>query len=262
MNTKGKNLPPMDLTEKVKPDVGFFNSNNIDTFKESHIAKYAGRPDGEAINLLLRDHEEAIGDWQHQGLVKDLYVWTEIFQFEFKLKLPHPVVGFEKLRCTTLANYQRGRSGMGTKYTIILNNLFLKDPVYRILRRLLHELIHCFEELYGLPRQKKKKKHERSWYHSKFFINKAAECGILTNSHGYDLGHTVIFSALLHKYGVDAPDTEGEPCNEENSNTPDQKTSTLKKWSCGCTNVWAAVELYAHCLECGEDFQKADKKRR
>jgi hypothetical protein len=203
--------------------------------------------EGDAINFLLRDHEEAVGDWQYQALVRELYRWVGIFQSEFKLELAHPVVGFDRLRCTTLACYEQGRSRIGTKYTIIINSLYLNDPFHCVLRRLLHELIHLWQELYGKPAKKPP-------YHNKQFIDKALTCGLLTDHKGYDLGHTKIFSDVLAKYGVNAPEIEEKPQAEQAHGT-----SKIKKWSCGCTNVWCAVELRAQCLECGNGFVQVKK---
>lgn len=209
--------------------------------------------ESEAINLLLRDHEEVIGDWEYQTEAKKLYFWAGIFNFEFKLKITHPVVGFEKLRCTTLAYYQEGRSRFGTKYTIIINSKYLDSPLYRILRWLLHELIHLWMELYN--KSKSKSDTQRSWYHNKQFIEKALACGIITNHSGHDLGHNIVFSNLLLKYGIYAPATEGRLIGQNGSNDESkQEKSKLKPWSCGCTNIWCARELSARCLECRNVF--------
>jgi hypothetical protein len=216
-------------------------SNN--TENDHRLCQLENWAESEAINLLLRDHEEAIRHWKYQALAKELYRWAGIFNLEFKLQNAHPVVTIDKVRVSTLATYRRGRSGFGTKHTITVNNVHLRDPFHCILRRLLHESIHQWQESHGKPPSK-------STYHNKQFTEKALACGLLTNSSGHDLGHTKIFSDLLAKYGVNAPEIEGEP---EDIRKPG--TSKLKKWTCGCNNVWCAVvEFHAQCLECGNDF--------
>ena len=155
--------------------------------------------EAEMINSTLREHEENTEDWKYQSLAKELYRWAEIFNLEFKLQNQQPVIVFNRTRSNTLATYMRGRSGFGTRYTITINNRYLNDPFYRILRRLLHEMIHQWQELHG-------KIASRSSYHNKQFIK-------------------------------------------------------LKKWHCGCTNIWCAVALHAQCLECGSDFEKDVKRR-
>lgn len=213
---------------------------------------------GEEINTELREHEESAKDWDFQPLVKGLYNWSQIFNVHFKIKLPQVIIAFNEIRRTTYATYQRGRSGFGTKYTITLNTRHLKDKYYRILRRLLHECIHCWQELYGHVKPRSKSKSDKyRWYHNKQFIDKALSCGLLTNHRGHDLGHNEIFSSLLKKHGIDVPETEGKAMSEmESDEETEHGTSTLKRWSCKCTNVWCAVELHAKCLECGKGFIK------
>jgi len=214
--------------------------------EQREIENWAG---GEEINSTLREHEENIEEWKYRPLAQELYRWAAIFQFEFKLQNPQPVIVFDRTRSSTLATYMRGRSGFGTRYTITINNRYLNDPFYRILRRLLHEMIHQWQELHG-------KIASRSSYHNKQFIGKALACGLLTDHGGYDLGHTEVFSKLLEKHGMNVPEIEGEPSDERLHGT-----SKLKKWHCGCTNVWCAVALHAQCLECGSDFEKEVKRR-
>jgi len=213
---------------------------------------------GEPINLKLKKNGMTIRNWEFQVLVQKLYKWVQIFVFEFKLKIPQVIIAFNKIRRGTYATYQPGRSGLGTKYTLTLNIKYLKDKYHRILRRLLHELIHCWMELY-VNTKPKSKSEVHTWYHSKQFIEKSLSCGIITNHRGYDLGHNEVFSSLLMKYGVDVPETEGEPSEEFEHESSDGSQSKLKKWSRSCTNVWCAVELNAQCLECGEVFEKGQR---
>jgi hypothetical protein len=39
-------------------------------------------------------------------------------------------------------------------------------------------------------------------------------------------------------------------------------SSTLKKWRCGCTNIWAARAVKARCEECGVYYQKVERRDR
>jgi len=217
--------------------------------------------EGEEINTKLREHEETTSDWQFRPLAQELYNWSQIFDVHFKMKLPQVIIVFNEIRRTTYATYQRGRSGFGTKYTITINIRHLKDKYYRTLRRLLHECIHCWQELYGHVKSRSKSKSDKyRWYHNKQFIDKALTCGLLTNHRGHDLGHNEIFSSLLKNHGIDAPETEGKAMGEIESDVQTEHgTSTLKRWSCKCKNVWCAGELHAKCLKCGYDFIKEAK---
>jgi hypothetical protein len=201
----------------------------------------------EAINTTLREHEENIEDWKYQALAKELYRWIDLFDKEFKLQLYLPVIVLEETRVNSFATYRLSRSGFGTHYTITINTNYIDRPFHHVLRTLLHEQIHQWQELYGrLP--------SRINYHNKQYRQKAKECGIIVDSAGHTLGHTEIFSRILSKYGINVPKIEEVSKDERKCGK-----SKLKKWICGCTNIWCAVDLHAQCLKCGNNFVKEIK---
>lgn len=61
--------------------------------EQREIENWAG---GEEINSTLREHEENIEEWKYRPLAQELYRWAEIFNLEFKLQNPQPVIEFEK----------------------------------------------------------------------------------------------------------------------------------------------------------------------
>ena len=76
----------------------------------------------ESISLVIRDYQVGIEDWSYAALVQDLHRWAEIFDDEFKLKLPsYPVIRFAPLR-NAYATYQGARGELGTRDNITLNS--------------------------------------------------------------------------------------------------------------------------------------------
>lgn len=133
--------------------------------------------------------------------------------------------------------------GFALKDEITMNARRLQRPFSRILATLLHELLHEWQEKHGRPGKRN--------YHNKESRAKARCLGLIVNTRG----HTNIvpgpFTDILHRHGVDCDPQLLTPAPPSAVAGPGSK---LKKWSCGCTNVRAAVELEAVCARCGEWF--------
>ncbi len=98
--------------------------------------------EAEKINLQLKQHQVDVGDWAFGPLAKELHKWVEVFDLEFKLQLCHPVIAIDRLRKTTGGNFRRGRSVLGTRDSITINDLYLILSPAVTLGILLYELIH------------------------------------------------------------------------------------------------------------------------
>ena len=111
----------------------------------------------------------------------ELHRCVEIFNLEFKLQLPKPVLGIERIR-RTMGLFYIGRSGFGTMDTIVLNSYYTSDEFYQVLLTLLHEMLHQWQQYYGKP-------SSSPWHHNKEFQEKAKGCGLLVHPRGYLLGY-------------------------------------------------------------------------
>ena len=60
------------------------------------------------------------------------------------------------------------------------------------------------------------------------------------------------FVSFLRGHGVDANTRLEVPLEE----SPQRAGGHLTKWCCGCTNVWAAVEVRARCEHCRGKFER------
>lgn len=207
------------------------------------------------INGALKDHATAAEDWGYHELAQLLHEWAERFDNEFGLNIKTPAIQINRIYIRRLGSYQHGRNGFGLRHQVTFNTRYLERPVADLLETLFHELLHEWQDLYGKP--------GKGNYHNREFREKACSYGLLIDQRGRSLGvEQGSFTELLARYGVDTsvlplPQKEPVPQDDPVMSQPSSE-SKMKKWSCKCTNVRAAVELEARCLKCGALFQRAN----
>ncbi len=212
-------------------------------------------PVGEPIAVAIREHQiSAKGLWKHQQLTDELHAWVNRFEKDFHLNPPTPVIAIEPVRINILGIYRLGRSGIGCRTTITLNECWLDyRPFGETLVTLIHELLHAFEE-WHLGRE------NGGWYHSKAWRVKMAEVGIISDDHGHTISILPSFIQYLRRYGVE----DFSPRNPNNDSGSQvrvpNKRRAMPKWICGCPsqNPVRAVKLHAICLDCEREYTKAD----
>ena len=196
------------------------------------------------INHALRDHELTARDWPWAELVSTLHAWMERFNVEFKLDIEIPAIQVEALPFRTLGTYRSGRNGFALKDEITINARRVQRPLGRILATLLHELLHEWQDKHGRPGKRN--------YHNIEFRAKARSLGLIVNRRGHTQVVAGHFTDILNKHGIGFEPTPTP--SVELPVTVNGPGSKLKKWSCGCTNVRAAVELKALCGRCRRWF--------
>lgn len=202
-------------------------------------------------------------DFEHRDLARELHRWVGIFDREWKLELPsYPVLHFEPIR-NAYATYAWFHGSIGTPDNITMNTALLDRPSAYIIRTLGHELLHLWQQYHGKPTSQRN-------HHNDEYVAKAKECGILIDATGCTSGHTEAFAALIEKHGIDLPEfkpvepgivlppTGGIEPKVYGTRGKNGGGSKMKKWTCGCTNIRAAVQVTAMCLSCGNPFQEAD----
>jgi len=215
----------------------------------------------ELINLILREHQRQVGDWEFGHAAAALHAWSHQMVCEFKLKIGTPSLLIERLRSPRLGHFRYGRNGFGLREEIAIDTRHLdRDKTHEILGTLLHELLHAWQQLHGRP--------SKGNYHNDEFCAKALSFGLVVDRHGYThylTGDTPFFS-LLRKHGIQVPeDPDAEEQEEpEASVTFDvpAQPSKLKLYECPC-GVKVRVgrsRFNAQCLDCGGRF--ALKERR
>lgn len=205
----------------------------------------------EPVNVQIRTHETQIKDWELWGKAQELYSWYDLFNKEFfESKLGVAVLSFDKTRINRLGHYVIGRNGIGIEHNINLNFLYLDGEKWRLLRTLLHEMLHQYQMSFEL-----KDKIRQGNYHNKAFRNKAISLGIPCDSYGHSIEPpTDPFVAFLKQHGVEVDLT----CKVSEHELLGKGRSTLAKFSCQCNppiNVRVADQRFsAKCNHCGQDF--------
>lgn len=133
------------------------------------------------------------------------------------------------------------------KGEIAINKKHLDRKFWLVLRTLLHEMIHAWQQNFGKP--------SCGNYHNKQFRQKAAELGIVVNDKGHtDCLENSLFLNLLKTHNVDFDVDSESKYTKETVNI--KRVSKLKKWSCGCSNIRVAKSKFeAKCLLCGGNFE-------
>ena len=202
-----------------------------------------------SANEILKHEAVQAKDWDYAQAAALLHEWGARFNSAFDLKVETPAFQFAYTRGHMHAYYRRGRNGFGLRHEITFNLSLLDRPLADLLRTLLHELLHEWQERWGTPGK---------WnYHNKEYQTKAESLGLLVNSQGHNLGvKPGPFLDLLQAHGVNS-----QVLNVgTNTKSPQGKGSKLKKWSCACTNVWAATIVDATCNRCDLSFTRAAPK--
>jgi hypothetical protein len=207
-----------------------------------------------AINDVLKHHTAAAADWRYSGVAKHLHDWAELFNAEFDLRIETPAIRLTAIR-RAYGTYRYGRNSFGLRHEITLNTRYRNRPAGKWLETLLHELLHEWQDLHGEPSR-------AGAYHNKEFREKARTLGLLIDASGRSAG--VVegrFTVLLARAGVSMDDSKSaSPAELERSfesRTAAASATKMRKWSCGCTNVRAAVVLHATCTACGNNFERA-----
>jgi hypothetical protein len=199
----------------------------------------------EPINKAARGHEEAVEDWQYAQPSRTLYRFFDLINAAFfESKLPTPVLSFRRKR-GALGYYVIGRNESALQENVNINPSHLCGPLAEVVATLAHELLHSWQQNFSMP--------GRPPYHNKEFRSRAEAMGIPSDQWGHSLGMKDPFVSFLRAHGVDAD------MRLECPPAPDGRVlgrTSLIKWSCGCTRIWSAMEVQAHCTKCGHQFER------
>lgn len=203
----------------------------------------AGQP---AVPALTTHQQTAAWEWQ--DLARLLYAYDRLLRDWFALDLPPFVIRFGRLRLSRYGHFMPGCNEFAIAGEVAINVRYVGAvPFGELVGTLHHEQLHVWQHAHG--------RAGRGNYHNREYQRKAADSGLIVNSKGhtwYDPHGR--FVAFLREHGIDLPSLT--PPAEVGQ--PSGGQSKLKKWTCGCTNVWAAVAVVtAVCRRCGRDFARA-----
>jgi hypothetical protein len=207
--------------------------------------------EAEALNRHVREHE-ITSRWKYQRAAKTLHRFYDLMNAAFfDPTLPQCFLSFARLARGTAGQFRSGYNAIAARYEINVNPSHLDEPLCEQVTTLLHEMVRLWQEVRGVP--------GRGAYHNVEFTKKCHRLGLFTTrGRGYHVGYGDPFLAFLQQHGIDTEPLLKELEVEVNRRPPRlSNSSKLKKWSCACTNVWAAVQVEANCQRCGRLFLKA-----
>lgn len=98
------------------------------------------------VNSHLLVHGAATDTWSYQPLYEELVTWCARFNHAFfGGVLPPPAISLDRGRA--LGTYTPWRDGLALKYRININSKHLRRAKADVLRTLLHEMLHEWEEI-------------------------------------------------------------------------------------------------------------------
>lgn len=207
---------------------------------------------------LAEYQKEATQGWALQEVIVKLHDWAEVFRSHFKLEIPAVPLRLARLRWNCLGHFNPEFNDFGLLNEIAIDILHLLRRLmegnwWQVLGTLLHEQLHFWQQLHGKP-----SKPGLYNYHNVQYRAKALATGFVVSDRGVNEGYAPDgeFLCLLKDRGVEVPEILPGPPQKQR-----RGRSTLKKWSCGCTNVWVGQRvLIARCHEpgCGNPFGKID----
>ena len=183
-----------------------------------------------------------------------------IYQFmesRFKRVMPQPVITVQtRGRRQAAAWFWADKWQAAESQTVPEINLCAESVgqgLLELANSVAHEMVHYVNWLDQIP------DCSRSQYHNRKFKQRCEQVGLICLRHpqrryGWGLTHlSPELIAAVNRLGIEesifqlariaSPPSEGSG-------------SKLKKWSCGCTNVRAAVVLDAVCNRCGLTFRQ------
>lgn len=211
----------------------------------------------------VADHQRTETEWDLRPLAVLFDRYFDRFNDAFGLRLPRTVIKLDPALRRTCAGYFRaGHNEFGVAGEIAIAVQATTDGTPADtgdqLGTLLHEMLHLEQALTGTP--------GRHNYHNVAFRQRAGEFGLVVDERGYQMyAPDGRFLDLLREDGVPLPraavlaqavvtgDSPPPPAKVKGRRTK----SKLKKWTCGCTNVWVGVRvLHARCArgDCGQTY--------
>lgn len=260
---------------RIAPAVDALGAHPNTGFEVSHGAAVAPFPESdEAINRAVARFQDHLDNWQYRSIelapvVRNVRDWARDLWGRFLPKQwgdrlitpPAILFRFEWASPRVLGHYQAGRNDSGFRWEISLNPRHLvRWSDVDVASTVLHELLHCFEDLVGrAPRS-------RNNYHSAWFRKTADEFGIPCTRYGREMGvrDPGPFTEWVREHGL-----AGSPIAiAKAEDLPPVRGAKRVAWRCSCPGdvqvsvlVARGSELHARCELCGRLFERARQRR-
>ena len=234
----------------------------------------------EAINRAIAAFQDELVEWKSGAtelspIVKNMREWSDDLWPRFvpaswngkDIHQPPLLLRFSAEHARVLGHYVPDRNDTGLLWEISINPRHLPLIAEVVLAStVLHELLHCFEDLAGTAPKSKNN------YHSAWFRRTAEELGIPCTRYGGDLGirDPSPFMDWARQCGLQTTNRRvAVPAHgsDEGSSQPATPVTLPKRrvWTCRCaTGVRVSVlvargaELAARCERCNPMFRRRD----
>ncbi len=210
----------------------------------------------------LAAHQAAETDWDYHDVLLFADAWYTRLNERFRLSVPRVPLRLDpRLHRNCGGHFLAGHNEFGLAYEIAIvvpppTQLHLLNRG-ELVGTLLHEQLHLLQELTGVPGANN--------YHNAQYRHTAERFGLLVDHRGHQTyAADSLFLELLAEQGVDPPRfvaekrTTGSMPSAGFGKRRPPGHSTLRKWSCGCTNVRVGVaEFHARCTrpDCGSLYR-------
>jgi hypothetical protein len=197
------------------------------------------------INEVLRDYGASAPDWTLADLSACLHTCAARFNTAFALDIPTPVIVFQRLRSANMGSYKEGRNNIGLYHQITSNLQHGDEPLAVQLAALFRELLRQWQALHGRP---------SPWHHfnAEFLAKAKSYCLEFDRRGRLATVRPGPFTRLLQEKGV-AWTVLRRPRARKAAGG-----SKMKKWTCGCWSIWAAVPVDLSCRRCGKLLVRAE----
>lgn len=235
---------------------------------DAAMTKGRTEPRDEQLNAAISNYQSNLPDWKLADLsLSDLAsrlhqwaddLWNELIPKEWKgraVTKPNFLFQFEWESPRILGHYHPGRNAAGCRWEISLNPAnFTRLTEIQVASVVLHELLHCCEDLAGSAPS------SHNGYHSVWLRKVASELGIPCTRFGCTCGirPDSPFSDWSRYHGL-----QGTPILQIVPESPELTKQKRRPWICACppgkavtVHVAAGSNLRARCEVCGVLFHQ------
>ncbi len=204
---------------------------------------------------------------QDAGLAPAIQEFHRIFEAvnreKYGSELPSPIITIQSQGrkqgvlgwCTTWEAWQKVKEdeeeATEGRFEINMSAEYMSRTTMELLETLVHEIAHMANAHYGI------KDCSGNQYHNKHFKAQAEHLGLeveKVQSRGW--AFTKLTPELEEWLKAQEPDEKAFEFARGAAPQGKKAKTKMRKWTCGCTIVRAAVELDAVCQKCGYEFTK------
>jgi hypothetical protein len=172
------------------------------------------------------------------------------------VEMPRPVITIQsrgRIACLAWFIANRWQDGETPLCEINLAAETLARPTLEIGGSIVHEMAHYANWI------KQIKDCTGNQYHNKHFRERAEAAGLICEKSNKGWATTRVGDELAARLRDMSIDADAFRLYRLEPVKAGKRQSPLRKFTCGCTNVWAKVEIAATCDDCGNAFEGGEE---